>query len=324
MRRLEKTTGLGVVVPIYDEAEVLPEFHRRLTAVLRDLPMTWEIVYVNDGSQDGSADILDCIAENEPDVRVLHLSRNFGHQAAVCAGLDHVSGQAIVVMDGDLQDPPEVIPLFLERWREGFDVVYAIRTKRKEGVIKRAGYFLFYRLLHAMADLKIPLDSGDFCLLDGRVVEALRHLPERERFVRGLRSFVGFRQIGVRYERGARTQGRSKYTWRRLAGLAIDGLVNFSSLPLKLVAAVGAGISLLGFALAILLTASAVRATTPVSGWAVVLAAVVILGGGQLLALGIVGEYVRRIFVEVKGRPPYIISEARPAEPRVIRRAKAG
>jgi len=314
MTRLMPTDGpqLGVVVPLFDEAETVGETYRRLVAVLGELPLSFEILFVNDGSRDRTGEFLDFFAERDARVRVLHLSRNFGHQAAVSAGLEHVRGDAIVVMDGDLQDPPEVIPEFLERWREGFDVAYAIRTKRKEGRLKRAGYFLFYRLLRSIADLEIPLDSGDFCLMDRRVVDALTALPERERFVRGLRTFVGFRQIGVTYERAARKMGLSKYTLPRLVGLALDGIVNFSSLPLKAIAVVGFVVVLLGLMLAVgMLGHALVQGEVP-SGWLIVLASLIVVGGAQLLGLGLVGEYVRRIYVEVKHRPTYIVSDVRP------------
>lgn len=326
MTRHAGAVGLGVVVPLFDEIESVVELHSRLMAVLDDLPLSFELLYVNDGSRDRTGEVLDAFADRDPRVRVLHLSRNFGHQAAVSAGLAHVQGDAVVVMDGDLQDPPEVIPAFLERWREGYDVVYAVRTKRKEGAVKRAGYFLFYRLLRAVADLDLPLDSGDFCLMDRRVVDSLASLPERERFVRGLRTFVGFRQVGVTYERSARVAGTPKYTLPRLAGLAIDGIVNFSSLPLKFVTALGFLVTMMGLLFASVLLGSALLQGEAPAGWSVVLAALVVVGGGQLLALGLVGEYVRRIFVEVKGRPTYIVSEVRTMrrEAPLSRIAKAG
>jgi dolichol-phosphate mannosyltransferase len=325
----DRRPQLSVVVPLYDEAENLPELYRRLCRSLDGLGVAFELVLVDDGSGDATPDLLGRLAAADARVVVVRLSRNFGHQAAVCAGLGQARGDAVVVMDGDLQDPPEVLPAFVERWREGFDVVYAVRTKRKEGPAKRLGYYLFYRLLRAVADLDIPLDSGDFCLMDRKVVDTLNALPERQRFVRGLRTFVGFRQTGLEYERDARASGVPKYTFRKLVGLAVDGVVNFSGLPLRLAVAPG----LLAAAAGLALGAWAVAGSP--AGWVVVLAAVLVLGGLQLLALGVVGEYVRRIFLEAKGRPAYIVGEVirtragaagrTPEDPPGLpRRAKAG
>lgn len=290
---------VSVVVPLFDEHENLPHLYRRLIAALTE---PFELVFVNDGSRDATPAMLDALAATDPRVVAVHLSRNFGHQPAVCAGLSVARGAAVVVMDGDLQDPPEVLPQFLARWRAGAEVVYAVRTKRKEGVAKRLGYFVFYRLLRRVSDLPIPLDAGDFCLMDRRVVDALAGMPERERFVRGLRTFAGFRQEGLVYERDARAAGTPKYTFRKLVGLAADGLFNFSGFPLRLVAWLGA------FALVVALVLGGVALASLDK-----LLAVASLGmfacGVQLLALGIVGEYVRRIFLEVKARPPYIVRE---------------
>ena len=236
---LDRGPDLGVVVPLFDEERVVGTLHRRLSAALSTMGDSYEIVYVDDGSRDATSWLLDEIQADDPRISVIHLSRNFGHQAAVTAGLDHARGRALVVMDGDLQDPPELIPSLVDRWSDGFDVVYAVRRNRKEGPAKRLGYFAFYRILNAISDLAIPLDSGDFCLMDRKVVDAINALPERARFVRGLRTFVGFRQIGVEYDRQARNAGRPKYTFRALVGLAIDGLVSFSGYPLRLLTTLG-------------------------------------------------------------------------------------
>jgi dolichol-phosphate mannosyltransferase len=230
----------------------------------------------------------------------------------VTAGLDHARGRAVVVMDGDLQDPPEVIPSLVERWSEGFDVVYAVRRNRKEGPARRLGYFAFYRLLNAISDLDIPLDSGDFCLMDRKVVDAINALPERARFVRGLRTFVGFRQVGVEYDRQARGAGRPKYTLRALVGLAVDGLVSFSGYPLRLLTYLGIGTSALAAGLTGWVFLDAFAHHTAPRGWASVIVAVLFMGSMQMIGLGIVGEYVRLIFLEAKGRPTYIVGEYRP------------
>ena len=307
---------LSAVVPVFDEQDTLPELHRRLTDTLTALGVEYELLFVNDGSRDRTPELLNRLAASDAHVVPLHLSRNFGHQAAVTAGLNHARGEVVVVLDGDLQDPPELIPRLLEHWREGFDVVFAVRTKRKEGAFKRLGYFAFYRLLRAVADLDIPLDSGDFCLMDRRVVDALNRLPERERFVRGLRTFVGFKQVGVSYERDARYAGVPKYTLRKLAGLALDGVVNFSSLPVRAVAGLAVlltlfGLGLLGGCL------GGWAISGPPAAWFVVLAAVVLLSGVQIGCVGVVGVYVLKIFAESKQRPSYIVDEApAPLSPR--------
>lgn len=300
---------LSVVVPLFNEEENLEELYRRLSETLEDLGTTGEFVFVNDGSSDTTGRILDDLAEHDERVRVLHLSRNFGHQAALSAGIDQAVGQAVILMDGDLQDPPEMLKRFVQAWREGHEVVYAIRTQRKEGWAKRTAYACFYRLLRTVSDLDIPLDSGDFCLLDRQVVMALRRLPERQRFVRGLRAYVGFRQIGLTCERAARHRGRPKYTWRALARLALDGLVGFSSLPLSLVTWLGlvTGVAAVALTIAVLIVPN-LRAETLV-GWLGTLLAVLYLGALQLVSLGVIGEYLRRIFVETKARPTYIVRE---------------
>ena len=237
---------------------------------------------------------------------VISLSRNFGHQAAISAGIDHARGQAVILMDGDLQDPPEALPPFIAAWQQGNDVVYAVRTKRKEGLGKRICYALFYRVLHAVSDLNIPLDSGDFCLMDRKVVEVLKELPERNRFVRGLRTFAGFKQFGLTYERAARQAGQPKYTFRALCRLALDGVIGFSSAPLSMVTYAGWFCLLLALAggLGSLVQAMSQR-TVP--GWWIVTLALFMCTGLQLLGMGILGEYIRRIFLETKARPTYIV-----------------
>jgi len=303
---------ISVVVPLFNEQDNVGELHRRLTDVLGALGVPYEVVLVDDGSRDATPGLIDALREVDPNLGAVSLSRNFGHQAAVSAGLDLARGRAVVVMDGDLQDPPEVIPRFVERWREGYEVVYAVRRHRKEGPVKRLGYFAFYRLLSAISDLDIPLDSGDFCLMDRKVVSALNGLPERVRFVRGLRTFVGFRQTGLAYERAARGAGKSKYTFRALARLAADGLVSFSGYPLRLVS----GLGLFGVAAALGLTAwvvlDAVSHRTAPRGWASTVVVVLFIGSVQLVCLGIIGEYVRLIFLESKRRPTYVVREYRP------------
>jgi dolichol-phosphate mannosyltransferase len=298
---------VSVVVPLYNEEENLPELHRRTSAALRELGVSYELLLINDGSKDGTALFLEALAQRDPHVTVIHLSRNFGHQAAVSAGIDHARGQAVILMDGDLQDPPEVLGQFLDQWRQGHEVVYSIRTKRKEGLFKRTAYALFYRMLRATSSLDIPLDSGDFCLMDRKVVDALRRLPERQRFVRGLRTFVGFRQIGLPHERDARFAGKPKYTFKALLRLAIDGMVGFSDFPLTLVTYFGIFSFILALGLSGWVLFDALHERTAPRGWASTLAVVLYMGSVQLLSLGIIAEYIRRIFLETKQRPFYIV-----------------
>lgn len=303
---LSTTPQISVVVPLYNEEENVPQLYGRLTRALADLGIDYELVMVNDGSHDTTAGLIDELRRADDRVCPVHLSRNFGHQAAICAGIDRTRGQAVIVMDGDLQDPPEVLGEFLRPWREGFDVVYAIRAARKENFVKRTGYFLFYRIMRLISDLDIPLDSGDFCLMDRKVVDVLKHLPERRRFVRGLRTFVGFRQTGVRYERAARQAGKPKYTFRALTRLAVDGLISFSGFPLTLVTYLGlisAGVTVL--LLGWLIGTTCWYGVAP-SGWTVALVVLQFTGTLQMISLSVIGEYIRRIFLETKGRPTYI------------------
>ena len=304
---------LSIVVPFYNEEENAGEVHRRLSLALKAAGVTYELVFVNDGSRDRTAGLLYAMQADDPHVVVLHLSRNFGHQPAVTAGLEHSRGKAVVIMDGDLQDPPEVLSQFIDLWRQGNDVVYAVRTHRKEGLFKRMGYSIFYRVLRAISDIDIPLDSGDFCLMDRKVVDVMTHLPERLRFVRGLRTFVGFKQVGLKYERAAREAGQPKYTLKALVRLAVDGLVSFSGYPLHLVTYLGFLTAMMAVGLSVWAFADAISNQATPRGWASTIIVVLFMSSVQLLSLGIIGEYVRRIFLEVKGRPTYIVGAVKRA-----------
>jgi polyisoprenyl-phosphate glycosyltransferase len=306
---------LSVVVPLFDEHENIAALWERLCSTLDPLGLDYEVLLVDDGSRDATPDLLDALHEENAQAVVVRLSRNFGHQAAVCAGLQHARGRAVVVMDGDLQDPPELIPELIRFWREGHDVVYAVRRRRSEGFFKRLAYRTFYRALGLVAELEIPLDSGDFCLMDRRVVDALNRLPEKCRFVRGLRSFLGFRQVGLAYDRPAREAGRPKYTFRKLSGLAIDGLVSFSGYPLRMVTYLGLATTGVALALTAWVLNDAVRHQTAPQGWASTLVVVLFMGAVQLLSLGIIGEYIRLIFLETKNRPTFIIDELKRHDP---------
>ena len=297
---------VSVVIPIFNEEENLPLLHQRLTSALTGAGIHYEIVYVNDGSRDASLDLLEDTVAHDDRVIVIDLARNFGHQAAISAGLEHCRGAAVIIMDGDLQDPPEVLPLFIAKWREGFEVVYAIREQRKEAWYKRWAYASFYRILQYMAHIDIPLDAGDFCIMDRRVVDLLVAMPERSRFLRGIRSWLGFRQVGLAYERQARHAGTSKYTFQRLVYLAMDGMVAFSYLPLRLTIFAGFAVSALSLSMAVYYVIKKIFYTLSPPGFATLIVAIFFLAGIQLLTIGVMGEYIARISEEAKRRPLYV------------------
>jgi glycosyltransferase involved in cell wall biosynthesis len=298
---------LSVVLPVFNERENLPALYERLVRVLDAGNQSYELVFVDDGSRDGSCDVLYALAEGDPRVVVVELARNFGHQIAISAGLDHARGDGVIVMDSDLQDPPEMLPEFIARWREGYDVVYAVRASRKENLLLRAAYALFYRMLRRIANIDIPLDAGDFCLMDRRVVDVLTAMPERNRFVRGIRSWVGMKQIGLPYDRQGRYAGKPKYTLSRLTYLAIDGIVAFSFVPLRIITILGFIVSAVSIALAILYAVQRLAFGLTPPGFPTLIVAVFFLAGIQLITIGVIGEYVGRIYEEVKQRPLYVV-----------------
>lgn len=292
----------SVVVPLCNEELNLPTLHLRLTATLRRLAIPYEIVYVDDGSTDKTPSMIRELHAADSSVKAVLLSRNFGHQSALCAGLEAATGRVVITIDGDLQDPPELIPEMLDRWSEGYQIVYARRRKRQEGFVKQTACFLFYRVLRRLAEVPIPLDTGDYALMDRSVVEQLNSLPERTRFIRGLRSWVGFRQTDVLYDRDKRRDGESKYSWMRLAHLGLDGVFAFSEAPLKTITAGGAVLLAAGS----VVTIGKMLGLTG-AGWTAV--GLLNLAGIQLLGMGILGEYIARIHHEVRGRPLYIARE---------------
>ena len=298
---------LSVVVPVYNELDNLPELYSRLMGVLEQTEPAYEIIFVDDGSQDGSTKWLQALTCQSTCVVLVELARNFGHQVAISAGLDQARGAGVIIMDADLQDPPEVLPQFIAKWREGHDVVYAIRERRKEGRLKRAAYAAFYRLLRQVANIDIPLDAGDFCIMDRRVVDLLVDMPERNRFVRGIRSWVGLDQVGLAYERQARYAGETKYPFSRLLYLALDGLISFSYVPLRMITILGFGVSLLSIVLAMFYAVKKLIVGLSPPGFATLVVAVFFLAGIQLVTIGVIGEYVGRIFEEVKRRPLYVL-----------------
>jgi dolichol-phosphate mannosyltransferase len=299
---------VSVAIPLYNEEEVLSELLRRVGTVLDQLPGgPHEVVLVDDGSSDRTLEMLQDAAARDPRLVVVELSRNFGHQMAVTAGLDHASGDVVVVMDGDLQDLPEAIPDLLAAHRAGADVVYARRVGRKEGLVLRASYALFYRLAARLSSIQLPLDAGDFALLDRRVVDEIRALPEYHRYVRGLRAWVGFRQVGIDVERSARAAGSSKYSLGRLLRLALDGLLAFSVAPLRAASLLGLGAMAVSLAYAAWAVVAKVLLSRSPQGFTALIVAIVFLAGVQLMFLGVLGEYVGRIYEEAKRRPSYIV-----------------
>jgi len=304
----------SIVAPIYDEVDNIGELYHRISEVMNGIGEPWEIVCVNDGSRDGSHKALDDLYEQHPDtVRVVHFSRNFGHQIAVTAGMDYASGQAVILIDADLQDPPELIPQMIEHWRSGYDVVYAVRHKREgDSWLKKTLASAFYRVINSITNVDIPLDTGDFRLMDRRVVDAVDSMSEQHRFIRGMVSWVGFEQDGITYDRSKRHSGETKYPLRKQLRFAWDGITGFSYFPLQLATYLGFGIALLSL-LSIFLVIY-LRGFTEIQfleGQATTLIMVLFLGSVQLISLGIIGEYLGRIYNEVKDRPLYIVRETR-------------
>jgi polyisoprenyl-phosphate glycosyltransferase len=306
----EDQPELSVVIPVFNEEENITILHSRLTNVLHGTHVGYEIIFVDDGSDDDSLNQLQNLSIKDNHVLIVELARNFGHQIAITAGLDYARGKAVAVMDADLQDPPEVLPEFIAKWREGNDVVYAVREQRKERWLKRTSYAAFYRLLYRVADVPIPLDSGDFCVMDRRVVDLLRSMPERNRFVRGIRSWVGLKQVGLPFERAARHAGESKYTFSRLMLLALDGLISFSYVPLRLITFLGFSVSALSILMAIFYFVKKLLYGLSPPGFATLIVSIFFLAGIQLITLGVIGEYVGRIFEEAKRRPLYVLRQA--------------
>jgi polyisoprenyl-phosphate glycosyltransferase len=304
-------TLYSIVIPVYNEAEVLPTLYQRLTQVMESLGERYEVIFVNDGSRDVSPFLIRELQAKDERVKLISLSRNFGHQTAITAGLDHSVGQAVVVMDADLQDPPEVIPQMIDKWREGHEVVFAMRERRSgEGLFKRATAAVFYRLLRQLTAIEIPLDAGDFRLMSRRAVEALKVVRERNRFMRGLAAWVGFRQTSITFVRDVRYAGKTKYPLRKMMRFALNGLTSSTTVPLQLSTYLGFAVSLISLFYMVYVIGRKLFTDQFVPGWASVIVAVLFLGGIQLISLGIIGEYIGRIYEEVKQRPLYVIDES--------------
>ncbi len=317
MMENKENKRVSVVIPCFNEQEVLPELFRRMTDAAESWGLDWEVICVDDGSEDNTWGLLSDQHTKDSRWSVISFSRNFGHQAAVSAGILHATGDAVIVIDADLQDPPEQMHNFINKWQEGYDIVYAIRQQRKEGIFKRVSYWMFYRMLSKMIDFEMPLDSGDFCIMDRKIVDILNSMPERNRFVRGLRAWSGFKQTGLVYERHERAAGEAKYDFKKLRRLALDGIVSFSTVPLSVVAHIGLWITVLS-SLGIVLHVSQFIFEEfftsigwgPVPGVPTIVISVLFLGGVQLTVLGVLGQYLGRIYDEVKKRPPWIIKQS--------------
>lgn len=305
----------SLVIPVFNEREGIPELYERVREVVvgleRSFSCSFEVVLVNDGSRDGSAELLDALPGKDARFKILHLSRNFGHQVAITAGLEWAAGVTVSVMDADLQDPPELIGELLAKWKEGFEVVYAVRRKREgESAFKLATATVFYRMIRRLTHVDIPLDTGDYRLMDRKAVDAFLRMPERHRFVRGMVSWLGFRQVGVSYDRKSRRHGETHYPFKKMFKLALDAITSFSMIPLQIATYVGvlsAVVALLGIFWALYLKCFTTRT---IQGWTSLMIVVLFLGGTQLLALGIIGEYLGRTYDETRRRPLYFIGRA--------------
>ncbi|MBV6397041.1 MAG: putative glycosyltransferase [Anaerolineales bacterium] len=306
-----KKITYSIVVPVYNEIDSLPELHRRVSEVMNSCGETWELILVDDGSTDGSTEAIRKLAGTDQHIQPVIFARNFGHQAAITAGWDYARGEAIVIIDADLQDPPEVILDLAKKWKEGYEVVYAVRSEREgETWFKKITAAAFYRLIYSITDVKIPVDTGDFRLMDRKVVEVLKQMKERHRFPRGMSAWVGFKQVGVEYKRAARVAGVTKYPFNKMLKLALNAITGFSYFPLQVATYFGfisAGIAILAIPL---VAALRLAGSHFFEGQTTTLISVLFLGGVQLISLGILGEYVGRLYDEAKGRPLYIVREA--------------
>ncbi|EST13496.1 glycosyltransferase family 2 protein [Sporolactobacillus laevolacticus] len=306
------TAKYSVVVPVYNEEKVIYESYKRLKTVMDRTYERYELLFVNDGSRDRTSEMLNYISKGDTNVKVIEFSRNFGHQIAITAGMDYASGQAVVVIDADLQDPPELILKMIEKWQEGYDVVYGKRVERKgETFFKKMTASLFYRTLRMSTEIDIPLDTGDFRLIDRRVCEEMKRIPEKNRFIRGLVSWVGFKQTAIEYIRDERFAGETKYPLKKMLKLSVDGLTSFSYKPLKLATYGGALLSIAGFAYMIIALALKLFTSSTVPGWTSLIVIQLLFSGFTLFILGVIGEYIGRIYDETKDRPLYIVKEAK-------------
>jgi dolichol-phosphate mannosyltransferase len=299
----------SIIIPLYNEEKTIPELVTRLAAVTDGMSDPWELILVDDGSTDGSFTAMCALHRNDPRIKVVRLSRNFGHQIAISAALDLAQGDAVILMDGDLQDPPELLPQLLKLWKDGYHVVYTVKTSRKENWLKRLAFKSFYRILSAMSSIKIPMDAGNFSLMDRRVVEVLRTMPERNRYISGLRAWAGFQQTAVYYDRGPRFAGKPQMSLGRLFHLALDGIFSFSNAPLRAAIYFGMAAAMVSFAGGLYVVYEKLFTNLAILGWASTIVSILFVGGMILMTLGVIGEYISRIYEEVKKRPLYVIRD---------------
>lgn len=303
---MNKKPVYSVVIPVYNEERNIPELFNRLIPIMDNLNSSYEIIIIDDGSSDRSTEIIESFHKQNKDIKLISLSRNFGHQIAITAGLDYADGDAVIVMDADLQDDPTAIPEFIKKWKDGWDVVYAIRKKRKELFYKKFAFYIFYRILNNISNMPIPIDAGVFSLIDRKVVDTLKKMRERNRFTPGLRAWSGFRQTGIEVERNPRLFYKPRVSFLKLLNLALNGFFSFSLIPLKTITFIGLIISCISFLLGLFLIYLKIFTSLPIIGWTSTMVSILFLGGVQLVALGIIGEYIGRIYEEVKQRPIYI------------------
>jgi dolichol-phosphate mannosyltransferase len=298
-----------VIIPIYNEEQTLPELRTRLMAATAGLDEPFEVILIDDGSSDGSYALMTAMHAKDPRIKVIRLSRNFGHQIALSAGLDEARGDAVVLMDGDLQDPPEILPEMIKLWKEGFQVVYSVKRSRQEDPLKRLAFRSFYRILHALSTIQIPMDAGNFSLMDRCVVDVLRAMPERNRYISGLRAWAGFQQTAVYYDRDPRFAGKPQMSLSRLIQLALDGIFSFSNIPLRLAVYFGLTAAAASFAGGFYVIYAKLFTNQAILGWASTILSILFVGGMILVTLGVIGEYISRIYEEVKKRPLYVIRD---------------
>jgi glycosyltransferase involved in cell wall biosynthesis len=300
---------ISVIIPIFNEQEVLPELHRRLTGVIGQLREEAEVILVDDSSRDKSFELMKEIHKQDPRFKLIRLSRNFGHQVAISAGIELAHGDAVVLMDGDLQDPPELLPQMVDLWKQGNAVVYTVKRSRKENPLKRFAFKSFYRVLHFLSSIRIPMDAGNFSLMDRNVVDVLRSMPERNRYISGLRAWAGFPQAHVTYDRDPRFAGKPQMSIRRLIQLALDGIISFSNVPLRMAIYLGLTTAVVSFAGGLFVLYEKLFTDRAILGWTSTIVSILFMGGMILLTLGVIGEYISRIYEEVKKRPLYVIRD---------------
>jgi polyisoprenyl-phosphate glycosyltransferase len=299
----------SVIIPIYNEDQIIPELYRRMKTVIDSINGEAEVIFVDDNSSDNSFALIESINKSDNRFKLIRLARNFGHQVAITAGMEFSSGNAVVLMDGDLQDPPELLPSLIKKWEEGFQVVYTIKKSRKENVLKRFAFASFYKMMHTFSSISIPMEAGNFSLMDRRVVDVIRSMPERNRYISGMRAWAGFKQTGVEFDREARFAGKPKMSFRKLVDLALDGLISFSNAPLRLAIYVGLAVALLSFLGGLFVIYEKLFTDKAILGWTSTIVAITFIGSMVLLTLGVIGEYIGRIYDEVKHRPIYVIKD---------------